>query len=172
MLYVMMAVAAYLGGALAVSSNPSPFIGAIGLMLSAAFCCLVLALIGAPFLALVLFLIYLGGMLVVFAYSSAFSTDRYPDTLGTASVFEYLMFFLVGTVVGLVYLGPPAYKFMVGLVYSAKEFLVARPDMSGVAVFYGMGGILMLLCGWVLFLTLFVVLELVRGRSRGGLRAP
>nr|YP_005088771.1 NADH dehydrogenase subunit 6 [Escualosa thoracata]BAL43828.1 NADH dehydrogenase subunit 6 [Escualosa thoracata] len=170
--FLMAVVVLFLGGVLSVSSNPAPFFGAIGLMMCGAFCCLMLAIIGAPFLALILFLIYLGGMLVVFGYSAAFSSDPYPDTLGNASVFEHLAFYVMGLVVALIYVGPPIYKFGVGVVNVVKEFMVVRADMAGVATFYGVGGMMMLFCGWVLLLTLFVVLELIRGRSRGALRAP
>lgn len=46
-----------------------------------------------------------------------------------------------------------------------------RLDFSGVAIFYSLGAGLFLIAGWGLLLTLFVVLELVRGLSRGAIRA-
>ena len=52
-----------------------------------------------------------------------------------------------------------------------KEFSVVRGDTSGVALIYSSGGGLLVVCAWVLLLTLFVVLELTRGLSRGALRA-
>lgn len=52
-----------------------------------------------------------------------------------------------------------------GLACSFEDFL-------GVAVFFTSGAGLLLLCVWGLLLTLFVVLEMVRGCSRGGLRVP
>lgn len=39
------------------------------------------------------------------------------------------------------------------------------------ALIYSSGGVMLVICGWVLLLTLFVVLELTRGLSRGALRA-
>lgn len=48
---------------------------------------------------------------------------------------------------------------------------VARLDFSGVAMFYSWGAGMFLVAGWGLLLTLFVVLELVRGMSRGAIRA-
>lgn len=65
-------------GLAAVASNPSPYYGALGLAIVSAFGCGVLLHFGSSFLSLVLLLIYLGGMLVVFGYSSAFSADLYP----------------------------------------------------------------------------------------------
>jgi len=43
--------------------------------------------------------------------------------------------------------------------------------MGGVALIYSSGGWLLIISAWVLLLTLFVVLELTRGISRGALRA-
>lgn len=53
----------------------------------------------------------------------------------------------------------------------SKEFFMVRGDASGIALIYSFGGGLLVVCGWVLLLTLFVVLELTRGLSRGALRA-
>nr|YP_008082545.1 NADH dehydrogenase subunit 6 [Nematalosa come]AGL45313.1 NADH dehydrogenase subunit 6 [Nematalosa come] len=159
-------------GIVAVASNPAPYYGALGLVVSSGFGCAILALLGMPFLALALFLIYLGGMLVVFGYSSALAADPFPESWGDESVFEYAAFYFLLIVVGLLYFGPTAYNFSAGVLSSVKEFLVVRSDVAGVAVLYGVGGMLMLFCAWVLLLTLFVVLELTRGLSRGALRAP
>lgn len=52
-----------------------------------------------------------------------------------------------------------------------KDFFVTRGDTSGVALIYSLGGGILIVGGWVLLLTLFVVLELTRGLSRGTLRA-
>lgn len=52
-----------------------------------------------------------------------------------------------------------------------KEFSMLRGDVSGVAVIYSFGGAMLVICAWVLLLTLLVVLELTRGLSRGTLRA-
>lgn len=46
-----------------------------------------------------------------------------------------------------------------------------RGDMGGVALMYSSGGGMLVTSAWVLLLTLFVVLELTRGVSRGVLRA-
>lgn len=46
-----------------------------------------------------------------------------------------------------------------------------RGDTSGVAEIYSSGGGMLVISAWVLLLTLFVVLELTRGLSRGTLRA-
>ena len=51
------------------------------------------------------------------------------------------------------------------------EFSVFRGDIGGVALMYSLGGGILIISAWVLLLTLFVVLELTRGLSRGTLRA-
>lgn len=66
-------------GLVAVASNPAPYFAALGLVLAAAAGCGVLASHGGSFLSLVLFLIYLGGILVVFAYSAALAAEPYPE---------------------------------------------------------------------------------------------
>lgn len=66
-------------GLVAVASNPSPYFAALGLVVVAGVGCGVLAGFGGPFLCLVLFLIYLGGMLVVFAYTAALAAEPFPE---------------------------------------------------------------------------------------------
>lgn len=51
------------------------------------------------------------------------------------------------------------------------ELLTVRGDTSGVALMYSLGGGLLAVSAWVLVLTLFIVLELTRGFSRGVLRS-
>mgnify|MGYP007048335149 CR=1 FL=1 len=48
----------------------------------------------------------------------------------------------------------------------------ARGDSEGVALLYSSGAIALVVSAGVLLLTLFVVLELTRGLSRGALRTP
>lgn len=64
----------------AVAANPSPYFGALGLVIAAGIGCGILAGHGGTFLSLILLLIYLGGMLVVFAYSSALAAEPFPET--------------------------------------------------------------------------------------------
>nr|YP_005088083.1 NADH dehydrogenase subunit 6 [Odaxothrissa losera]BAL43750.1 NADH dehydrogenase subunit 6 [Odaxothrissa losera] len=158
-------------GMVGVASNPSPYFAALGLVVSSGLGCAILAVFGSPFLALALFLIYLGGMLVVFGYSAALAADEHPEGWGDASVFEHAMFYVVGVLVAALYLGPSAYNFSVEMLGVVKEFLVVRGDIGGVAMLYAFGGMMMFFCAWVLLLTLFVVLELTRGLCRGALRA-
>nr|YP_010884453.1 NADH dehydrogenase subunit 6 [Goniurosaurus varius]WIW75865.1 NADH dehydrogenase subunit 6 [Goniurosaurus varius] len=156
-------------GVVGVAANPSPYFGAVGLVLVAGFGCGVLVGVGCSFMSLVLFLIYLGGMLVVFAYSIALSAEAYPEVWWDWSVVVYV-------------LGYSVLIFMFGFVFVDIEIVESmsidgdglygvRADFSGVVLLYLDGGPLLLLCGGGLLLALFVVLELTRGVKRGALCA-
>nr|Q4JQH6.1 RecName: Full=NADH-ubiquinone oxidoreductase chain 6; AltName: Full=NADH dehydrogenase subunit 6 [Tetraodon nigroviridis]AAY26170.1 NADH dehydrogenase subunit 6 [Tetraodon nigroviridis] len=158
-------------GLVAVASNPSPYFGALSLVGVAAFGCGVLIWHGGSFLSLVLFLIYLGGMLVVFAYSAALAAEPYPETLGSwpvVSVYFGYFFFVFGILYTNMVLDEEVWW---GVSGEMDWDAVFRGDMDGVSLMYSSGGGVLLLGAWVLLLTLLVVLELVRGLGRGALRA-
>nr|QOJ44822.1 NADH dehydrogenase subunit 6 [Allobates femoralis] len=153
------------GGLLGVASNPSPFYAALGLVSSAGAGCLILMSGGTSFLSLVLFLVYLGGMMVVFAYSAALVAEPYPEAWGSLEVVVYLVSYLFLMVVW----------WMVGgggwEVEGNNKGEVYGEDWFGVSMMYSWGGGLLLVGGWALLLTLFGVLEVVRGHYSGVLRA-
>nr|WVH39789.1 NADH dehydrogenase subunit 6 [Triplophysa nasobarbatula] len=158
-------------GLVAVASNPAPYFAAFGLVVAAGVGCGMLIGHGGSFLSLVLFLIYLGGMLVVFAYSAALAAEPFPEAWGDRSVAGYVLIYLLGVslVVGLFW--ENWYEGSWIVVDVLKEFSMLRGDVGGVAVMYSSGGGLLIISAWVLLLTLFVVLELTRGLGRGVLRA-
>nr|YP_010116686.1 NADH dehydrogenase subunit 6 [Jynx torquilla]QOV01989.1 NADH dehydrogenase subunit 6 [Jynx torquilla] len=172
MTYFMMflGVCFVLGG-LAVASNPSPYYGVVGLVLASVVGCGWLLNVGVSFVALVLFMVYLGGMLVVFVYSVSLAADPFPEAWADWRVLGYgvglVGVLIVGLVIGDVVDG---LGLGVGVVDSGGVFFV-RLDFSGVATFYSWGVGMFLVAGWGLLLTLFVVLELVRGLSCGTIRA-
>lgn len=158
-------------GLAAVASNPSPYFAALGLVAVAGMGCGVLVGHGGSFLSLILFLIYLGGILVVFAYSAALAAEPYPEGWGSWPVLGVIMAYVLGVcaAAGLFWGG-----WYEGAWVSADEFVefgVFRGDIGGVALMYSVGGGVLVIGAWVLLLTLFVVLELTRGLSRGALRA-
>ena len=61
------------------SSKPSPIYGGLGLIVSGGVGCGIVLNFGGSFLGLMVFLIYLGGMLVVFGYTTAMATEMYPE---------------------------------------------------------------------------------------------
>nr|ASV48054.1 NADH dehydrogenase subunit 6 [Dendrobates auratus] len=153
------------GGLLAVASNPSPFYAALGLVSSAGAGCLVLMGEGMSFLSLVLFLVYLGGMMVVFAYSAALVAEPHPEAWGNLGVAAYLV--VLGSLVGMWWLvggGGGDMK----LVW---EKVTYGGEWFGVSLLFTGGGGVLLIVGWALLLTLFGVLEVVRGHYSGALRA-
>nr|YP_009477671.1 NADH dehydrogenase subunit 6 [Bagre panamensis]AVM85807.1 NADH dehydrogenase subunit 6 [Bagre panamensis] len=155
-------------GLVGVASNPAPYFAALGLAMAAGVGCGVLVGYGGPLIGLMLFLIYLGGMLVVFAYSAALAAEPFPETWGTGSVKVYVLVYLIGV-------GAAAWWFWGGYggwaVDEFKEFFTVRCDVGGVSLMYSVGGGMLIVCAWVLLLCLFVVLELTRGLGRGALRA-
>nr|YP_003345357.1 NADH dehydrogenase subunit 6 [Stemonidium hypomelas]BAB47116.1 NADH dehydrogenase subunit 6 [Stemonidium hypomelas]BAI53378.1 NADH dehydrogenase subunit 6 [Stemonidium hypomelas] len=157
-------------GFLGVASNPAPYFAALGLVLATAGGCGILAGFGGSFVALVLFLIYLGGMLVVFAYSAALAAEPYPESWGDWSVLGYVIGYLLlcGLGVGMFYGGWS--DFYYGIVDEYRGFSTLRGDFGGISTIWYLGGGALIICAWALLLTLFVVLELTRGRSRGALR--
>nr|QAU54028.1 NADH dehydrogenase subunit 6 [Grus carunculatus] len=158
-------------GGLAVASNPSPYYGVVGLVLASVVGCGWLLSLGVSFVSLVLFMVYLGGMLVVFVYSVSLAADPYPEAWGDWRVVGYAVGLVLVLVMGVVVGGlVECWNFGVVTVDSGG-MLSVRLDFSGVAMFYSRGAGLFLVAGWGLLLTLFVVLELVRGLSRGAIRA-
>nr|BAW88780.1 NADH dehydrogenase subunit 6 [Acanthocobitis urophthalmus] len=168
---VTLLLMALIVGLVAVASNPAPYFAALGLVVAAGVGCGVLIGHGGSFLSLVLFLIYLGGMLVVFAYSAALAAEPFPEAWGDRSVVGHVLIYLlgVGLMVGVFW--EDWYEGSWVVVDGLKEFSMLRGDVGGVAVMYSSGGGMLIICAWVLLLTLFVVLELTRGLGRGALRA-
>lgn len=61
------------------SSKPSPIYGGLVLIVGGAVGCGIVLSFGGSFLGLIVFLIYLGGILVVFGYTTAMATEQYPE---------------------------------------------------------------------------------------------
>nr|YP_009178253.1 NADH dehydrogenase subunit 6 [Gyrinophilus palleucus]AJW75557.1 NADH dehydrogenase subunit 6 [Gyrinophilus palleucus] len=156
-------------GFVAVVSNPSPYYAALGLVLGAVCGCWVLVDLGISFLSLVLLLIYLGGMLVVFAYSASLAAEPYPEAWGSGSVFVYVFVYMLVVVV--VYMLVGGWQGFEGLFSGNDKFIGQVSDCVGVGTMFAFGAGFLVLSGWALLLALFVVLEVTRGMSRGSLRA-
>nr|YP_009024645.1 NADH dehydrogenase subunit 6 [Selar crumenophthalmus]AHN13427.1 NADH dehydrogenase subunit 6 [Selar crumenophthalmus] len=161
----------FIFGLVAVASNPSPYFAALGLVVVAGMGCGVLVGHGGPFLSLVLFLIYLGGMLVVFAYTAALAAEPHPETWGSWPVMMYMVAYVVALVVASGLFWGGWYEYSWWSADELEEYSMFRGDIAGVALMYSTGGWMLVISAWVLLLTLFVVLELTRGLSRGALRA-
>nr|YP_009160975.1 NADH dehydrogenase subunit 6 [Cornufer vitianus]AIZ97086.1 NADH dehydrogenase subunit 6 [Cornufer vitianus] len=149
---------------MSVASNPSPHYAVLGLVWGGGMGCLVLMKWGVSFLCLVLFLVYLGGMMVVFGYSVALVAEPYPKAWGSGGVLVYLGIYSMLLMVGWVGWGVCSMEVVGEL--GVETVLVG---WWGVSVLFS-GGWLLMLSGWALFLSLFVVLEIVEFKC-GALRA-
>nr|WNH22906.1 NADH dehydrogenase subunit 6 [Halichoeres maculipinna] len=158
-------------GLVAVASNPSPYFAALGLVVVSGMGCGILVSFGGSFLSLVLFLIYLGGMLVVFAYSAALAAEPYPENWFSGSVVLYALMYIIMVVVASSPFWGDWQELSWVPVDEEHDFHMLRADSAGVALMYSLGGGMLVFSAWMLLLTLFVVLELTRGMGRGTVRA-
>lgn len=169
MIFTLIAlVAGLVLGLIVVASNPSPYFGALGLVVVAGISCGFLLEWGGTFLSLVLFLIYLGGILVVFAYSTALATEPFPEGLGSWVVSGYALFYIVLTMLGFWAFWGELNNLL--WVINSECGVKGVLGDSGVGYLFGEGGKMLIVGVSVLLLALFVVLELTRGLSRGTLR--
>nr|YP_009034281.1 NADH dehydrogenase subunit 6 [Leiolepis reevesii]AHZ61483.1 NADH dehydrogenase subunit 6 [Leiolepis reevesii] len=164
MYFVLFIVVAFFLGVVGVASNPSPCFGAGALMVCSSFGCAFLMELEESFVALVLFLVYLGGMLVVFAYSVALSSDLYPEAWGNWFVVMYILGYMMGVLMIGWWFGYDHCGFEVWVGSNGGAF-VECSGFEGISLLYNVGGVSLLVVGVGLLLTLFVVLELVRGVS-------
>nr|QIJ99380.1 NADH dehydrogenase subunit 6 [Ochotona roylei]QIJ99393.1 NADH dehydrogenase subunit 6 [Ochotona roylei] len=170
--YVLLLSVLFVAGFVGFSSKPSPIYGGLGLIVSGGVGCGIILSYGGTFLGLMMFLVYLGGMLVVFGYTTAMATEEYPETWG--SNMAVLGALIAGLVMELVlvglFLGDGSIGWGIELkgseelgMFGGEEGGYVREDSMGVAALYGGGGWLMLLSGWMLFVSIFVVIEITRG---------
>nr|UPU97595.1 NADH dehydrogenase subunit 6 [Sicista betulina] len=156
----------------AFASKPSPIYGGVSLIVGDGLGCGVILGYGGSYMGLMVFLIYLGGMMVVFGYTTAMAAENYPETWvsGGDSMMVVLGGLVVetGLVMWLVGLGEGE-----GLVEynNLGEWVIFDPegggymgeDMIGVSAMYSCGGWLMVVAGWSLFVSVFIIMEIVRG---------
>nr|YP_001648447.1 NADH dehydrogenase subunit 6 [Hypsiscopus plumbea]ABC55941.1 NADH dehydrogenase subunit 6 [Hypsiscopus plumbea] len=142
-----------------------PYYGVISLMGVSFFCCVFLVAIGRTFAALVMYIVYLGGLVVVFGYCVSVEKDGVFEVVG----FKY---FVVLVLVGfIVFLFGLCVGWVGGvLVYFDLEDMVCL-EVNGSAVFYYAGGAGLMICSWGLLVVLFSIL-VVLGRSRVGSCRP
>lgn len=154
------------------SSKPSPIYGGLGLIVSGGIGCGVVLYFGGSFLGLMVFLIYLGGILVVFGYTTAIATEEYPETWGSSVVIwgALLLGFLVEFLIVMFIVLYDEVEVVIELkdsgnwiVFEGDELGLIREDSIGVAAIYNCGSWLIVVAGWSLFVSIFIVIEITRG---------
>nr|YP_003345110.1 NADH dehydrogenase subunit 6 [Cyema atrum]BAI53533.1 NADH dehydrogenase subunit 6 [Cyema atrum] len=160
-------------GVVVVCSGPSPYFGVMGLVAASAGGCGLLIGYGGSFIAVVLILVYLGGMLVVFAYSAALAAEPYPEPWGDylVTVSIYLYSTMVLCWVYNFYLECKSASNYILVVDENGHFTLFPNELVGIPVMYNLGGGMSVICGWALLLTLFVVFSVLNNRGQGALRA-
>nr|YP_010948140.1 NADH dehydrogenase subunit 6 [Coelorinchus occa]WMI35168.1 NADH dehydrogenase subunit 6 [Coelorinchus occa] len=168
---MMMMMVGFVLGAAALASNPSPVYAVLGLVLMAGMACMILINNGGPFLSLLFFLVYLGGMLVVFAHCVALAAERYPKAWGDVIFLGALVGVVVAYTTAVVAGWVSWFGVSLESSYDFDDYSFICPEGEGLGLLYDKGGWLLLFCVIILLVVLAVVLELTRGRSQGALRA-
>nr|YP_001434499.1 NADH dehydrogenase subunit 6 [Agkistrodon piscivorus]ABF29845.1 NADH dehydrogenase subunit 6 [Agkistrodon piscivorus] len=143
-----------------------PYRGVISLMGVSFFCCVAMVMMGRTYAALVMYIVYLGGLVVVFGY--CVSVEKGEVAVGFSGVWYFFMLAGVGVVVGVLVL-------VLGgcgqglLVYSGWEGWVCL-EVNGYGVFYCGGGAGLVMCAWGLIVALFSVLVVLGWTRLGGFR--
>nr|YP_009754644.1 NADH dehydrogenase subunit 6 [Epomophorus labiatus]QIP52640.1 NADH dehydrogenase subunit 6 [Epomophorus labiatus] len=154
------------------SSKPSPIYGGVGLIVSGGVGCGIVMNFSGSFLGLMVFLIYLGGMMVVFGYTTAMATELYPEVWVSNKV--VLGAFLLGLVMEVALVSYVLKEEIVGLVfefndlgdwvvYDVEDFGFVGKEAIGVSALYSYGTWLVIVTGWSLLVGVVVIMEITRG---------
>lgn len=154
------------------SSKPSPIYGGLGLIVSGGVGCGIVISFGGSFLGLIVFLIYLGGMLVVFGYTTAIATEQYPE-VWTSNV-VVLGSFIAGLVMEIVLVITVFKDDELGfifefnnmgdwVIYDTGDSGMFSKEVVGVAALYSYGTWLVVVTGWTLLIGVVVIIEVTRG---------
>lgn len=132
----------------------SPYYSALGLVVVSISGCISLSLIGGSFIALVLLLVYMGGMLVVFAYSSAISAERFPSVRNIREVIGLSAFFSSWVFLSFDNLNETR---------KCSSTIIRNEGVLGRRIFYKDGRVLVVLGVFILFIVLVGALIISRG---------
>nr|QHB77279.1 NADH dehydrogenase subunit 6 [Hylomyscus parvus]QHB77292.1 NADH dehydrogenase subunit 6 [Hylomyscus parvus] len=160
----------FLAGCIGLALKPSPIYGGLGLIVSGFIGCLIILGFGGSFLGLLVFLIYLGGMMVVFGYTTAMATEEYPETWG--SNWLIFGFLVIGFLAELFFVWMVDFWNEVELInfdglsdwmmYEIDDVGVMLEGGVGVAAMYSCVTWMMVVAGWSLFAGIFIIIEITR----------
>nr|AYW52641.1 NADH dehydrogenase subunit 6 [Astrohamma tuberculatum] len=157
MIYII--VFMIVGGSLIVLWSCSPYYGVFGILLQSVGYSLFLCFYGFPFFSLIFLLIYVGGMLIVFLFSSVLSAERYPSS----SILEIIFFLLSINLLIFPFLN---INFSSNLSFS----LLSLSSETHIGEIMGLLGGLTCLVAIILFVSLMVVFSLCFEHSQSSLR--
>nr|AAQ95095.1 NADH dehydrogenase subunit 6 [Ommatophoca rossii] len=154
------------------SSKPSPIYGGLVLIVGGAVGCGIVLSFGGSFLGLMVFLIYLGGMLVVFGYTTAMATEQYPEVWISNKV--VLGAFVMGLLLELLFACYILKDDEVNIVfefngmgdwviYDTGDSGFFSEEAMGIAALYSYGTWLVIVTGWSLLAGVLVIMEVTRG---------
>nr|YP_009870317.1 NADH dehydrogenase subunit 6 [Melomys burtoni]QKJ82493.1 NADH dehydrogenase subunit 6 [Melomys burtoni] len=168
--YIFILSLLFLVGSLGLALKPSPIYGGFGLIVCGCVGCFMVLGFGGSFLGLMVFLIYLGGMLVVFGYTTAMATEDYPETWG--SNWLIFWFLIIGILMEVAYVYVLSYYNEVELIdlggmddwlmYEIDDVGVMLEGGVGVAAIYSCATWMMVVAGWSLFAGIFIIIEITR----------
>nr|YP_009459958.1 NADH dehydrogenase subunit 6 [Vipera berus]YP_010263866.1 NADH dehydrogenase subunit 6 [Echis carinatus]YP_010263879.1 NADH dehydrogenase subunit 6 [Echis coloratus]YP_010384468.1 NADH dehydrogenase subunit 6 [Echis omanensis]AUT77202.1 NADH dehydrogenase subunit 6 [Vipera berus]QHI42780.1 NADH dehydrogenase subunit 6 [Vipera berus]QHI42831.1 NADH dehydrogenase subunit 6 [Vipera berus]UGW52627.1 NADH dehydrogenase subunit 6 [Echis carinatus]UGW52640.1 NADH dehydrogenase subunit 6 [Echis len=143
-----------------------PYHGVVSLMGTSFLCCMIMVVIGHTYAALVMYIVYLGGLIVVFGY--CVSVEKGGEMVVGVSG---LWYFLLAVGVGLVmYMLMGILGGVQGLLaYTNWEGWVCL-EVNGYGVFYFHGGLGLVVCAWALVVALFSILVVLGWTCKGGVR--
>nr|YP_010034321.1 NADH dehydrogenase subunit 6 [Pseudoxenodon stejnegeri]QOW83899.1 NADH dehydrogenase subunit 6 [Pseudoxenodon stejnegeri] len=142
-----------------------PYRGVIALMGVSFFCCIFLVMLGRTFSALVMYIVYLGGLIVVFSYCVSVEKDEVD--VCTTHEFKNYVIFVLGILIFLWWVVAGELSGL--LIYMDWEEVVCL-EANGGGVFYFGGGMGLMMCSWGLLVVLFSILVILGWSRLGGLR--
>nr|YP_010396029.1 NADH dehydrogenase subunit 6 [Neohylomys hainanensis] len=155
------------------SSKPSPIYGGVGLVISGGVGCGIVLNYGGSFLGMLVFLIYLGGMLVVFGYTTDMAMDEFPEMwLSNKVVLVGLFVVLVIELLLMLVMENSVEKMELvvsfngegdWVIYDTGDTGFFSEEVGGVAALYSYGYWLMIVSGWSLVFCVVVIMEITRG---------
>nr|BAU67771.1 NADH dehydrogenase subunit 6 [Lutra lutra] len=156
------------------SSKPSPVYGGLVLIVSGAVGCGIVLSFGGSFLGLMVFLIYLGGMLVVFGYTTAMATEQYPEVwVSNKAVLGAFIVGLLSELLTACYIlkgddieVEVVLKFNGAgdwVIYDTGDSGFFSEEAMGIAALYSYGTWLVIVTGWSLLIGVLVIMEVTRG---------